>query len=85
MKDEKCSMISTFYSQEGVVVSTDIENNRDNINIKQISKTYIWLSSSITLDISGVHCIPGTLVKYYSILLMCFLFEKLWLFNNCSF
>ena len=34
-------MISTFHSQEGVVVSTDIENNRDNENIKQISKTYI--------------------------------------------
>ena len=47
MKDEKCSMISTFYSQEGVVVSTDIENNRDNENIKQISKTYIWWSSSV--------------------------------------
>ena len=47
MIDEKCSMISTFYSQEGVVVSTDIENNRDNENIKQISKTYIWWSSSV--------------------------------------
>ena len=30
MKDEKYSMISTFHIQESIVVSTDIENNRDN-------------------------------------------------------
>ena len=34
MIDEKCSMISTFHIQESVVVSTDIENNRDNEKCK---------------------------------------------------
>ena len=34
MKYEICSMISTFHSQESIVVSTDTENNRDNIKCK---------------------------------------------------
>ena len=34
MKDEKFSMTSTFHIQQNVVVSTDIENNRDNEKYK---------------------------------------------------
>ena len=55
MKDEKCSMVSTFHIQESVVVSIgneiDIHTKK---NVKQINKTHVWWSSSITLDNSWV-------------------------------
>ena len=42
MKDEKCSMVSTFHIQESVVVSIgneiDIHTKK---NVKQINKTHV--------------------------------------------